>query len=193
MRRVTVRRLLGFLIATGMTAILWQVVPVVAGSQPSNGAPQDAAKVDLPPPDQAQQDAVVKQLPAGQGKDILVRTCAGCHLLSVVTVQRKSEEQWTDTVIEMRGRGAQASDDDLVALVEYLAKNFGPQSPPARVNINTASGVEIAGALGVTEQEANAIVDYRAKNGKFKDSEGVKEVPGVEAAKIDAAKDRLDF
>jgi len=180
-----------------MTAILWRVVPVVAGSlqqdQPTSGPQQDASKVDLPPPDPAQQDAVIKQLPAGPGKDTLVRVCAGCHLLTVVTVQRKSESGWTDTAIEMRSRGAIASDEDLEAVVEYLAKNFGPQSPPARVNINTASGVEIAGALSMTQDEANAIVDYRTKNGKFKDADGVKQVPGIEAAKIDAAKDRLDF
>jgi competence protein ComEA len=93
----------------------------------------------------------------------------------------------------MRARGANASDEDLVDVVEYLAKNFGPQTPPARVNINTASAYEIAGALSVTQDEANAIVNYRTKNGNFKDLASLKQVPRVEAAKIDAAKDRLDF
>lgn len=191
------KRVLWFLCTAAMAAIVWQAKPVVAGAmgqgQGSGSAQQDAGNAAVPPPDQAQQDAVVKQLPAGPGKDVLVHTCTGCHLLTVVTVQRKNEDQWTDTVVEMRGRGAQASDDDLVTLVAYLAKNFGPQSPPARVNINTASAVEIAGAVGITQDAANAIVDYRTKNGKFKDTDGVKKVPAVEAAKIDAAKDRLDF
>lgn len=187
------RRILGLLCLVAAGAIVWRGVPVLAGGLLQDQGSNGAANVVLPPPDPSQQDAIVKQLPPGPGKDVLVKTCAGCHLLSVVTVQRKTEDQWTDTVIEMRSRGANASDDDLVALVEYLGKNFGPDSAPPHVNINTATAIEIAGALSIAQDEANAIVDYRTKNGNFKDVAGVKKVPGVEGAKIDAAKDRIDF
>jgi competence protein ComEA len=186
------KRFSGFVFAILLASILWRAIPAVEVAT-AQTAQTPAATVVLPPPDQTQQDAIVKQLPPGPGKDILVNTCSGCHLLSVVTVQRKTEDQWTDSVIEMRGRGAQASDDDLVTLVAYLAKNFGPESAPARVNINNASAIEIAGALGISQEQANAIVDYRAKHGKFKDAEAVKQVPAVDAAKIDAAKAQLDF
>src|SRR5580700_8065355 len=187
MKRVSV-----FVFAIFFSAILWRAIPAAeAGMGQAAQAP--ATNVVLPPPDQSQQDAILKQLPPGPGKDILANTCSGCHLLTVVTVQRKTEDQWTDSVIEMRSRGAQASDEDLITLVAYLVKNFGPESAPARVNINTASAIEIAGALGISQDQANAIVDFREKNGKFKDAEAVKKVPGVDAAKIDAAKAQLDF
>ena len=188
------RRILGYLCIAGVAGILWQGVPVIAGSMlQDQAAAAGTQQPALPAPDQAQQDEISKQLPAGPGKDTLIRACSGCHLLSVVTVQRKSEADWTDSVITMRSRGANASDDDLAQVVEYLTKNFGPDSPPARVNINTASAVEIAGALSLSADEAAAIVDYRTKNGKFKDVAGVEKVPNVATAKIDAAKDRLDF
>ncbi|HKX30835.1 MAG TPA: helix-hairpin-helix domain-containing protein, partial [Blastocatellia bacterium] len=41
--------------------------------------------------------------------------------------------------------------------------------------------------------QAAAIIQYRAKNGKFKSIEDLKKVPGVDAAKIEAKKDRLTF
>jgi competence protein ComEA len=186
------KRFRGFLCAILIAAFLWLAIPAVEAAM-GQAAQAPAATIVLPPPDQSQQDAIVKLLPLGPGKDTLVSTCSGCHLLSVVTVQRKTEDQWTDSVIEMRARGAQASDEDLVTLVAYLTKNFGPESAPARVNINTASAIEIAGALGISQDQANAIVDFRQKNGKFKDAEAVKRTPGVDAAKIDAAKSQLDF
>jgi competence protein ComEA len=43
------------------------------------------------------------------------------------------------------------------------------------------------------DQEAAAIIEYRAKNGPFKSIEDLKKVPGIDAAKIEARKDRLTF
>jgi competence protein ComEA len=37
------------------------------------------------------------------------------------------------------------------------------------------------------------IVEYREKNGPFKSIDALKKVPGVDAAKIEAKKDRLAF
>lgn len=73
-------------------------------------------------------------LPAGPGRDTFVRVCSACHLTSVATTQQKTAEGWTDIVVDMRGRGAQASDDEAVQIVEYLAANFGPKpaTPPSK-------------------------------------------------------------
>jgi competence protein ComEA len=70
-------------------------------------------------------------LPDGEGKDILVKTCSGCHQLSVVTAQHKNESGWTDTVVEMRGRGAMGSDEDMEKIIHYLTANFGTEPAPA--------------------------------------------------------------
>ena len=48
------------------------------------------------------------------------------------------------------------------------------------VNINRASAQELAQALyGVGKHKANAIVQYRTKNGPFKKIEDIKKVKGV--------------
>ena len=188
-----------FVSAAIVAAILSPVVPAVAGSaqDPSSNPPQQAQQA--PPPDAAKQQEAIKSLPPGPGRDELVRVCTGCHLLNVITSQRKNESDWTDTVVEMRSRGADASDDDMEKIVEYLAKNYGPNSPTpaaaaaAKVNVNTAAADAIASALSLPQSEAQAIVDYRARNGNFKDIAALKQVPGIEADKIDAAKDRIEF
>jgi competence protein ComEA len=38
--------------------------------------------------------------------------------------------------------------------------------------------------LGIEGKEAQAIVDYREKNGKFKDLEQLRKVPGVSGEKL---------
>jgi competence protein ComEA len=48
------------------------------------------------------------------------------------------------------------------------------------VNINTADASSIASSLdGIGEKRAQAIVEYRAKNGPFKSLEDVSKVKGV--------------
>jgi competence protein ComEA len=142
------------------------------------GTESHAAKTDLPP---------------GEGKDLLVKQCTGCHQLTMVTTQHKSESGWTDTVIEMRNRGANGSDEDMEKIVRYLTANFGSQGAPAKVNVNSAQASDMVSGLSLSQVEADAVVTYRNKNGKFKDIAGLKQVPGVDAAKIDAMKDKIDF
>lgn len=173
-----------------LTALLSPIAYAVAGSSPQNPSP---APVPFIPPDAAQQEAAKKDLPLGDGRDAVIRLCGGCHLYTVMSVQRKSEDKWTDTVIEMRSRGASGSDDELTQVVEYLAKNFGPDSPLPKININTAPATVIASGLSLTFPEGQAIADYRDKHGKFKDLTSLKQVPGVDSSKIDAAQDRIEF
>jgi competence protein ComEA len=47
--------------------------------------------------------------------------------------------------------------------------------------------------LSLKRSQAAAIIERRTKNGKFKNIEELKKVPGVDAAKIEAKKDRLIF
>jgi competence protein ComEA len=134
------------------------------------------------------------ELPPGEARDLVVKDCVGCHQLGVVISPRKSEDKWTDTVIEMRNRGAKGSDEDMEQIILYLAANFGPSAPPpSKVNVNFASGPVIVSVLLLPEAEADAIVAYRKEHGPLKDIAGLKQVPGVEASKIDAVKDKIEF
>jgi competence protein ComEA len=64
---------------------------------------------------------------------------------------------------------------------------------PPRVNANKASAADLERILGITTKQAEAIVAYRTKNGDFKDVDGIKKVDGIDAAAIDAKKDRIVF
>ena len=52
---------------------------------------------------------------------------------------------------------------------------------------------EIEAALGFTTKESELIVAYRTKNGNFKDVDSLLKVEGVDAAKIQSAKDKIEF
>jgi quinoprotein glucose dehydrogenase len=65
-------------------------------------------------------------LPEGGAKALIEKTCGtGCHSVEVVTSQRMNEAEWTAVVENMVTRGAQASDAEINAIVDYLAKTLG--------------------------------------------------------------------
>ena len=56
-----------------------------------------------------------------------------------------------------------------------------------------ATDKQLADVLGISQDEAKAIVDYRDKVKGFQSIDDMKKVPGVDTKKIDAAKDHLIF
>ncbi|WP_164847351.1 c-type cytochrome [Sphingobium algorifonticola] len=74
----------------------------------------------------AQADASAA-MPEGPARGIVEKTCTGCHVASQVTAQRKTSDQWAQTVDQMIGYGAQVSDEDYAKIVDYLATNFGSE------------------------------------------------------------------
>lgn len=73
-----------------------------------------------------------EQLEIAKGREAMGRACTGCHrnVLGVVGFQRKSREQWRDTVYSMIGRAAQIFPEEIEPIAAYLTANFGPDSPP---------------------------------------------------------------
>jgi competence protein ComEA len=61
------------------------------------------------------------------------------------------------------------------------------------VMVNKAPADEIQISLDVPAEVAAALVKYRQDKGPFKSSDDVKKVPGIDAAKVDAATSRLVF
>jgi hypothetical protein len=56
---------------------------------------------------------------------LLNRACTKCHELEQVRTARKAAEGWRVTLVDMRERGAQISDQDLEQLVEWLDRVWG--------------------------------------------------------------------
>jgi competence protein ComEA len=131
------------------------------------------------------------ELPAGAGKDTLVRVCSKCHSPDNVIANGQDRAGWEGTITKMAGFGAVGTDDEFTEILEYLVKNFPANS--GLVNVNKATAPQLASGLGLTDTEAAAVVDYRKKNGDFKTIDDLKKVPEVDAKKLDAKKDRLAF
>jgi competence ComEA-like helix-hairpin-helix protein len=70
-----------------------------------------------------------------------------------------------------------------------------PASPDANatINVNTANAQELEKSLGLTEKEAQAVVQYREQNGKFKYWQTVATIPGVPVGKIENNRKRITF
>ncbi|WP_265437338.1 ComEA family DNA-binding protein [Aeromonas media] len=74
---------------------------------------------------------------------------------------------------------------DKPATVAASAKEAG------KINLNTASADELAALKGVGEKKAQAIVDYREKQGKFTSVDQLAEVSGIGPATLDANRDMI--
>ena len=131
-------------------------------------------------------------LPDGPGKEQLVKICGQCHEPQRAASIRLTRDGWEATIGDMIARGAKGSDEDFQAILDYLAKNYlGEAARP--LNVNTATSVELESVLLLLRKEAAAVIAYREKNGLFKSAEDLKKVPGIDAKKIEAQKDRLYF
>jgi competence protein ComEA len=87
--------------------------------------------------------------------------------------------------------GAQGSDDDFAAILDYLSKNFPPA--PDKINVNQATAWNLRNWMNLSEKQANAVVDYRKQNGDFKSLDDLKKVPGLDPKMVDAKKDHITF
>jgi competence ComEA-like helix-hairpin-helix protein len=136
--------------------------------------------------------AVPAQSPDGAGKEETQRLCSQCHELARSFSLRQDRDSWQGTVDKMVTLGLQGKDDEIRTVVDYLARNFPGEAIP-KVNINTASAIELESGLSLKRSEAAAVIAYRTKIEKFKSLEDLKEVPGVSFAKFEAKKDRLTY
>ena len=53
--------------------------------------------------------------------------------------------------------------------------------------------IELESGLSLKRSQANQIIQYRNQHGPFKSIEDLKKVPGIDAEKIEAKKERLIF
>lgn len=132
------------------------------------------------------------EFPAGGGRDTTLRICGKCHSPTIVLAYGQKRAGWENTITKMVRLGAVGTDEDFTDIADYLTANFPPSTIP-KIFINKATAQQIGNILGISVDEAKAIVAYREKNGNFKSIEDLKLVPNLDAKKIDAKKDNLVF
>jgi competence protein ComEA len=129
--------------------------------------------------------SLMQELPEGPGKAEVLKLCRDCHELDTVTMENRTRDGWKKTVVKMGERGAEGTDEQFEAVVNYLTKNFG------RINVNKASAEEIVAGIDFSAKEAGAIVQYREKNGAYKNWKDLKNVDGLDAARVEAKKEHI--
>jgi competence protein ComEA len=105
---------------------------------------------------------------------------------------RQDRAAWQATMDKMVALGAKGTQKDFDAIVDYLAKTYPAEEVP-KIKVNEARAIELESGLSLTRSQAAAVIQYRTRNGDFKSIEDLKKVPGIDAAKIEARKDRLLF
>jgi competence ComEA-like helix-hairpin-helix protein len=132
-------------------------------------------------------------LPDGPGKATFEKVCGNCHGVEVAISRRETKDGWNAIIDDMIQRGAEASDDEFGQVADYLSANFSKTTPGGKVNVNTSNAKELAAVLEISADQAAAIVKYRNDNGLFHSAMDLAKAPGMDAAKVDAKKDRLTF
>jgi competence protein ComEA len=132
------------------------------------------------------------QLPEGPGKAAVERICQQCHEVQRSISLRQDRDGWSGTVSKMISLGAQGTNSDFNAVIDYLATHY-PGEPLPKIDANTARAIDFESAFSLRRSQSALLIAYRAKNGPFKSLEDLKKIPGVDFAKIEKHKDRLVF
>ena len=129
-------------------------------------------------------------LPDGPGKDVFVSVCSLCHSPTAPMGKQWTRQQWEAKVSEMLQEEPDVTREERAAIVEYLASNF---KSGGKIYINRAKAEDLETALDISSKDAASLVRYREEKGEFKSLDDLKKAPGLDAAKIEARKDRFEF
>ena len=135
---------------------------------------------------------LLAQLPEGPGREQTQKLCSDCHELERSISLRQDRDGWKATLNKMISLGAQGTEEEFAAALDYLSRHYPAQALPP-LNANTAKAIDFETRLSLRRSEAAAVIEYRAKHGSFKSIDDLKRVPGIDPAKFDRKKDVLVF
>ena len=129
-------------------------------------------------------------LPGGSGKDTFIEVCTVCHSSALPMGKQFTRQEWELKITEMLQEEPDVTRDERAAILEYVAANF---KPGGKIYINTIVAKDLVTLLGISSSAADAIVKYRMTNGEFRNLDDMKNVPGLDIAKVEARKNQLQF
>ena len=150
-------------------------------------AQQPGAQAIQPPASTPAAAQTTDPFPEGAGKSAFLRVCSSCHDPDKVVGPLKTRAEWSQVIDDMARFGAEGSDQEFTQIHEYLVAHFSP------IAVNKATVKELAATLDIPATVAEAIVSYRDGKGKFTTPDDLKNVPGLDASKVEAVKKRLVF
>jgi cytochrome c5 len=110
---------IGLLIATGLVVVVALAACGSSSTQPTQVPPAATAPTSQP-------TLAPTGAPALDGAMLLETRCSVCHSADRAKQARKTLDEWNQTVTRMITHGAQLTDAEKTALVDYLAKTYGP-------------------------------------------------------------------
>jgi competence protein ComEA len=134
-----------------------------------------------------------KDFPEAPAKEYVTKICLQCHEPAQLLSQRKTESEWKSTVARMAQKGVPAPAEQYDAVAAYMAKYLAKEEDHTKINMNKAKADEIVAAIGLTPEEANALVTYREKHGEYREWGEMLVVYGVDGRKLEANKDKMTF
>jgi hypothetical protein len=107
--------------------LLASALTVVCGGSP----PASNAEPDMPPaqgsgPITLDMDAI---FPPGEGRDLVLNNCQGCHVWVPIVILQMDESQWYRNSTEHRERVEGVTDEEFEILYDYLVSTFTPDRP----------------------------------------------------------------
>lgn len=127
-------------------------------------------------------------LPEAKEKETFVKMCSNCHAIERVVKVKFSKKFWASTVDDMVSRGAEGTEEEVEAVIDYLSRYFGKP-----VNINTATAKQLQEGLSFKPAEADAIIKHRADNGPVKTFEDLTKLPGLNPKLLNEQKNNIQF
>jgi competence protein ComEA len=134
-----------------------------------------------------------KDFPDAPAKEFVNKICLQCHEPAQLLSQKRTESDWRTTIARMSQKGIPGTAEQYDAITAYMAKNFGKQEDSTKINMNKAKAEEIVTSIGLTPEEAQALVTYREKHGDYREWGEMLVVYGVDGRKLEAKKDKMSF
>lgn len=168
--------------STAPAAAAPTTTPAAATAPPPQTAPPQAASPTTAAP-------VAAPVSPADAKNLAVymRVCSLCHDAQRILSNRRTRDQWGEVIDKMVERGAQGSDDDFNAVLEYLVGRYG------RINVNRGAVKDLETVLKLSDAEAEAVVAYRKDHGPIPDFDTLSKVPGVDAQKLSQNRDAISY
>jgi competence ComEA-like helix-hairpin-helix protein len=127
-----------------------------------------------------------RDAPTDKRHAVFLKVCATCHPIDKITA-RRSRSQWEDLLYKMIDLGAKGTDQEFRTILDYLTSEYG------RVNVNRGPASELSAVLGLTKQQASAVVAYRREHGKFENFDDLAQMPGIDAGELEKLRDAISY
>jgi competence ComEA-like helix-hairpin-helix protein len=159
----------------GALCLVWMVLVTMRAS----AAPASPGRFGAPGL-QGQQDAKTLE-------NAFFKVCGDCHEPDRIREVRRTRGGWEEVIEKMIEKGAVGNEQDFNLVLLYLLTNYG------MVNMNQAVAEDIAMVTGVSKKDAATIVEFRTKNGKFRNYDALILVPGIDIKPLEEHRASLMF